>query len=283
MIDFLLIGGAKCGSTSVADYLKKSGQIAFTRKKEPAILNQRGATADQIETQYDRLLNRSHARHAITGEGTTAYSDLKAVPTVLHNLDQIGARPKVILVARNPVKRLQSHYFQALKTGRVRRPGPDAEFKYYYRSLSLWSRGLFGSTLELYTRALGKERVLALRFDDIVSDESEDLARLSRFLGIDAPGGQFCLPKSNRSVGSVKGNPISAFYRQLISKHYRRLRLPRLTRVARLINRAMGREIQSSDVSGLTTDQIEFARRFYQDDACRFAGLTGWNYWDLEK
>lgn len=280
MIDFLLIGGAKCGSTSLSDYLKASPSVNFTREKDPAILNQRGVGPDEIRHRYKKLLNGSGG---LAGEGTTAYSNLVAAPVVLKNLEAIGALPKVILVARNPVKRLESHYFQALKTGKVRKPGPMTEFRYYYNSFSIWTRGLFGSTLQLYIEALGPDRLLALRFDDIVSDESEDLARLIRFLDIEAPSGGFCLPRSNSSVGSIKGNPVSAFYRQHISKHYRKLPLPRLTRVARMINGTIGREIQSSDVSGMTPEQIEFARRFYQDDASQFATLTGWNYWDLEK
>lgn len=280
MIDFLLIGGAKCGSTSLSDYLKASPSVNFTREKEPAILNQRGVGPDEIRHRYKKLLNGSGG---LVGEGTTAYSDLRSTPVVLKNLEAIGASPKVILVARNPVKRLESHYFQALRTGKIRKPGPTTEFRYYYNSLSIWSRGLFGSTLELYIEMLGPERVLALRFDDIVRDPSEDLAKLSEFLDIEVPGDGFCLPRSNRSVGSIKGNPISAFYRQHISKRYRKLPLPRLTRVGKMINRTMGREIRSSDVSGMTTDQIAFARRFYNDDAFRFASLTGWNYWDLER
>ncbi len=121
--DFMLIGGAKCGTTSFSSYLPKHPQVKPTPFKEPNFWSwQLFSKAD-----YQNLFVNSTPAYSpgdqqqICGDYSTSYLPNPMVPR------RVRARlpdTKIIVLLRNPIDRAYSHYIMA-KRGNIE---PDHSF-----------------------------------------------------------------------------------------------------------------------------------------------------------
>src|SRR6478609_8226330 len=113
--DFLLIGGQRCGSTSLYTTLCGHPQVLAGAHKEPHFFDNNHLRGEGFYRRLFPLRAHLRARHAITGEATTHYLSHPAVP------ERVAAMlPDVRLIAilRDPVERAYSHYQRAPRNGR---------------------------------------------------------------------------------------------------------------------------------------------------------------------
>ena len=114
--EFMLIGGAKCGTTSFSSYLPAHPQVAPCRIKEPNFWSWKLCTKEQ----YQSLFINKNPIHApakgqrISGEYSTSYLLNPLVPR------RVAARlpdTKIIILLRNPVERAYSHFIMSRREG----------------------------------------------------------------------------------------------------------------------------------------------------------------------
>src|SRR5204863_1938530 len=113
--DFLLIGGQRCGSTSLYTTLCGHPQVLAGAHKEPHFFDNHHLRGEHFYRRLFPLRAHLRARRAITGEATTHYLSHPAVP------ERVAAMlPDVRLIAilRDPVERAYSHYQLAHRNGR---------------------------------------------------------------------------------------------------------------------------------------------------------------------
>lgn len=275
MIDFLIIGGTKCGSTSLADYVSASNKVNFCYDKEPGVLNKPQYDGQVIEAYNSLFENKS----GLKGEATPAYSDLNQVDKVISNIKSIQTTsPKIILSVRNQVKRIESSHLQAIKAGKF---DSDKVSEISLERPGTISRGMFGQVIEKYIDAFSEENILVLSFDELIKPNSTEIEKLKKFLGLEdyLPGS---LPKSNPSIGAPKKNLVSRVYKKHISRYWRKLNLPSLRSAAGVVDR-FSVKIKESEALKLTDEQISLIKNLYENDSRIFESIVGWNYWDLKK
>jgi hypothetical protein len=272
MIDFLIIGGTKCGSTSLADYVSLSSNVNFCHEKEPAILNKKDLTNLDIE-HYRRLYDN---RLGLKGEATPAYSDYGQVDVVINNLRIINARPKIILSVRNQIKRIESSHFQKIKGGKVK----VDDLHEIQLKPGVLNRGMYGAVVEKYIKEFSTDDVLVLNFDLLIKPNSTELIRLKKFLGLenDLPD---TLPKSNTSVRAKKKHWIFKFYKNYLYIIWKRFNLPSFRLFVPMIEK-ISKNVEPSSKTKLTMEQIDYIKDFYSQDAKLFEQLCGWSYWQIE-
>src|SRR5690606_21491926 len=122
---FLIVGAAKCGTTSLADYLAQHPDIFMPSLKEPNFFASEGAApvpkgpaparvlnelwynwSAGSETEYWALF-RAAANYKAVGEASVRYlyfgDSVKRIKATLPNV-------RVVVVLREPVARMYSHY-----------------------------------------------------------------------------------------------------------------------------------------------------------------------------
>src|SRR5690554_1407225 len=99
MLDILVIGGKKCASTSLVDYLKLSKKVNYCIFKSSSVLTKQNLTKQDFENYSQFFPNQP----GMKAEGSPANSDLVHVDNVIKNLKFIGAIPKILLIVRNPI------------------------------------------------------------------------------------------------------------------------------------------------------------------------------------
>jgi len=114
--EFMLVGGAKCGTTSFSSYLPAHPQVAPCRVKEPNFWSWQLCTKQQYQSLFvnNKPLQSPARGERIGGEYSTSYLLNPLVPR------RVAARlpnTKIIVLLRNPIERAYSHFIMSQREG----------------------------------------------------------------------------------------------------------------------------------------------------------------------
>lgn len=220
--DFLILGGMRCGTTSLYTYLGEHPQVLLPRIKELHFLDR----FYSLGTGWYRANFPTRARmlsHKITREGTAltfeATQGYLFHPDAARRLSTVLPNAKLIALLRNPADRAYSHYQFNVHRDLERHPFNEAvkregkrldgerekildDESYHSRKRSRYSykaRGLYLGQLQAYERFFSRDQLLVLKSEDLFEKTQETYDQVLRFLGL--------APWTLRSTGSV--NPGS--------------------------------------------------------------------------
>ncbi len=244
LMQFVIIGVAKCGTTSLHEYLRQNPKISLPRRKEthffiydrecggfPESYHGRVITdyIDNLEDYLAEFENRSSA--SLFGEVCPSYF---YYPNAAANIYKYSPNAKILCILRNPVYRLYSEYTYA----QFRKDNPADQFSDPTKSFKQiaqqivdgkqdeltkrrFETGFYTKFLSVYYDRFPSEQVKVLLFEDLRSQPDVLMDDLSQFIG--APG--FDYNVNMRFNTSGKSMPFS-FYNWLrktkIKKFFRR-------------------------------------------------------------
>lgn len=221
---FFVVGGSRCGTTSLHAALARHPGIFVPEEKSPNYFT----TAD-LNAVADSAALRAMKGHTIEHEEEylglfTGARDGQVIgevsPVYLQSVFSAGRirafapEASIIAILRHPIERAFAHFvgrrrdglepradFAATIAEELRSPGPkDLAFNNYL------AIGRYAHYLAPFLAAFPAERIKLLFFDDLVRDPSALLDDLFRFLGVDPARQQAGLEQRNR--GGVIRNPL---------------------------------------------------------------------------
>lgn len=198
VVDFMIAGVQKSGTTALAHFLSQHPAVAMALREGhvfDASDYSSDWTAEEIDAHYARRIERQPATVAC-GESTPFYLFLPDVPAELR---RYNPALKVIVILRDPVDRALSHYAMERGRGKEHRPlwfallaerwrlrqCPDprspesAARRHSYRARGMYSRQL----LNLFA-AFPRDQILVLKSEDLLDRHDETLENVFAFLGV---------------------------------------------------------------------------------------------------
>lgn len=195
LVDFMMIGAQKCGTTSIAAQLAAHPQICFCKDKEPGYFHKTADWRAGLE-EYHALYDPRPGQ--LCGEASTYYTFFPEYRGTAERLYEYNPALKLIYVMRQPVERIISQYTHNFVREIDTRPPDLAVFRdphYLYRSR-------YAVQLRPYLELFGPENVLLLIFEEYTADQISTLNRIGEFLGIDpAPFAETDTTPLHQSVG----------------------------------------------------------------------------------
>ncbi len=184
MPDFLLIGGMKCGSTTLHDYLVEHPQLAEPRYKEPGFFSRPERFELGLAWYHDVFAGAQPGQLAF--ESSTCYSRHphfgEVAPRIHEHLPDI----KLVYIMRHPVDRLYSHYRHAMLERHKKGTGPIVSLQAALAETDeLFDTGCYLRQIEQFTAHYSRDRFFFLTLDELKTDPDAVLSRLQAFLGID--------------------------------------------------------------------------------------------------
>ncbi|MEZ4515556.1 MAG: sulfotransferase [Chloroflexota bacterium] len=207
LVDFMVIGAQKSGTTSLANQLADHPSICFCKEKEPGYFHQVSdwrATIDSYHSLY------SPEAGQLCGEASTFYTFLPEWPDTHQRLFEYNPDLKLIYIMRHPVERVLSHYTHNLVRDLDTLPSDKAVFA----SPEYVNRSRYGVQIRPYLELFEREQVLLLIFEEYVRDQVGTLSQIAEFLGIDsAPFTQADTEARHKSVGEpyLKYDSVRSF------------------------------------------------------------------------
>lgn len=203
--DLLIIGGQRCGTSSLYKYLGAHPLVIPSLRKEIRYLNRHHAKGEAwYRAHFASRWHRSLVRHRQGGQPLT----FEATPAYLFHPLAAGRaaalvpEARIVAMLRSPVDRACSHYHHSVRRGWETLPfedaiaaepsrlagiaerlaaDPDAYDNDYLR-YSYLARGFYADQLEPWLARYPREQVLVLRSEDFFSDPVLTYHRLLDFL-----------------------------------------------------------------------------------------------------
>jgi len=180
--NFLIIGAAKAGTTSLYHYLRQHPDVFMSSVKEPRYYWQEGLAEGRLEIfgreDYERLFSDVTSQRAV-GEASPQYLNSPTAPERIA-ADLPGVR--LIVSLRNPADRAYSSYLGRLQGGEERRGVEEAmqPGSYYVES------SCYYASLSRYFDRFARDRIKVILFDDLVANPRAVMRDLFEFLGVES-------------------------------------------------------------------------------------------------
>jgi Sulfotransferase domain len=197
----VVIGGLKCGTTSLHHYLNLHPEIGMSRPKE---LNFFIAELNW-ELGRDWYAGHFDAGHPVRGESSPHYTNEPRFRGVAERMAGLIPDARVIYVVRDPVDRALSHYLHNVSGGYEDRPMEVAlgepESAYVHR-------GLYAMQLSPYLESFPRERIAIVTREELKRERAATMQRLFAFLGVDE---RFSSPQFEREWETGGGKRSGRF------------------------------------------------------------------------
>ena len=200
--DFIIIGAAKAGTTSLDLYLGLHPDIFMARPKEPRFFVDAASPLGNWDKGIDWYKRLFVTGKRLCGEASPQYARAPYWPGVPERMAAVVPNAKLIYLVREPMARLRSNYIMNMKRGAV--GGSLAE--YVDANSYALDASCYGRQLEGYLAHFPLERILVVESADLDADRLGTLRRIFRFLGADD---SFFTPIffRRRLVGAAEGYP----------------------------------------------------------------------------
>lgn len=217
--NFMILGAAKAGTTTLCALLSQHPQIYVPSQKELHFFDSDEHYAKGL-AHYSRFFQEG-AHHLARGEATPAYLRLAEIvaPRMRHSFENGPIR--FIVVFRDPVQRAWSHYLHAVRSGietKSFEEAIDLESSRLKNNAAVWlgyyRDGLYARQMGIWLRFFSKDQFLILLTDDLSENPCSTEDRIWDFLQVDhidlaesqQPMNTAALPRS-RWLARIIGHP----------------------------------------------------------------------------
>jgi hypothetical protein len=244
MVNFLIIGAQKSGTTSLADALNRHSQVFVCEPMEPEYFSGLLTPSERSLSRGDyEALFSTAPKECVRGEASTG--TMLAEETISH-LEEIAPEAKLIALLRNPEKRAYSAYTHDCKKGRVTveeqktifRREAEAYLAGEKTRFDWFTRSEYARQLKSFSDRYG-DRLKVVIFEELVANQEEGLQAIQEFLGLAVE--RLSLTRENRSrvprsalaeKGIALGRKVVGPVRSLMSergyRHFRETLMARL-------------------------------------------------------
>lgn len=183
--DFIIMGAAKSGTTTLYQYLCKHPQVLMSTPKEPDFFSVDENFSKGIDW-YASLFSAAKPDQ-ICGEASTTYSRWQQHPNTVSRLVQALPQVKLIYIMRHPVDRAYSFYIHRFKGARYKPQLAVAETfeKTITQQSEFLDSSLYMEQIEQYLPFYPREAFLFLFMEDLMKQPAETLKMICQFLEID--------------------------------------------------------------------------------------------------
>jgi hypothetical protein len=197
---FFIIGAPKCGTTSLAAWLRAHRDVFMSPMKEPDFFNTDDRQGVTSLSAYENLFCEARNNHIAVGEASVWYlSSSHAVRNIL----DYQPEARFIVMVRNPVEMSAAVHAEMVFWGHEtvrdfqtawdlqaeRRQGRQLPRLTWARRRLLYGEiCLLGAQLERLLTAVPASRVLVVVLDDLAVAPRQQYLRVLQFLGVDDDG-----------------------------------------------------------------------------------------------
>jgi hypothetical protein len=203
--DFLIIGGMRCGTSSLYKYLAHHPAVAPSLRKEIHYLTFDYGKGESWYRSHFPLIARKRLSTLVGGvrlQTFEATPDNVFHPYAAERAARLVPDAKLIVLLRDPVSRAISHYIHNVGWGKEPLPISEALLQederisgdlerlrsdpldhcLDYRLYSYIARGIYVDQLQVWERHYPRSRLLVIRSEDLYERTSETYREILKFL-----------------------------------------------------------------------------------------------------
>ena len=284
--NFMCIGAAKSGTTTLYDILKQHPDIYIPAFKEPHFFDipeNYNNGIDWYKKNYFRKADRS-----IVADFTPSYFFEKETPKRIFK--DLGNQIKFVVLLRNPVDRAYSHYLHSLRdkheylsfeeslhheNNRIEKFMKDQDYLSYLRN-SYYHQGLYGNMIERYLQYFSLNNFYFIHFEnEFIINRDKTIDSLLKFLGLEK--------ERNLNI-NFKSNPASKekskFLKNLMKKKGWWRKVLKFLIPSVQLRQIIRNRIQRANIKEYKTEELpeklkyKLYNTYFKEDIIKFEKLT---------
>jgi len=178
---FVVIGAAKCATTSVCDLLGAHPDVFMCEPKEPHYFAIEDPDEFRAQRKWYESLFAGAGGAAAVGEGSVSFTHPDLYQIAGRRLRRLIPDCQLIYMVRHPIDAMESGW-KMLRHERVVR-GSINDVLHESPNLAEW--GHYWTYLSFYRTLFSDEQILVVFFEDFVADPWCELTRIAVHIGVD--------------------------------------------------------------------------------------------------
>jgi hypothetical protein len=178
MPNLIIIGGLKCGTTSIHHYLGLHPEINMSKPKELNFFVE--------ELNWDLGLDwyrgRFDERFRVRGESSPHYTNLPYFEGVPERIHQHVPDARLIYMVRDPISRILSHWRHAVGAGYESRPMKEALAR---SDQTYVTRSRYWMQLAPYLEHFDRSQIVVITQEELQADREGTMRKAFSFAGVD--------------------------------------------------------------------------------------------------
>jgi hypothetical protein len=176
--NLIIIGGLKCGTTSIHHYLGLHPEINMSKPKELNFFVE--------ELNWDLGLDwyrgRFDGNFAVRGESSPHYTNLPRFTGVAERIREHIPDARLIYMVRDPISRILSHWTHAVGAGYETRPMEEILSR---DDQTYVTRSRYWMQLQPYLELFDRSQIEVISQEELQGDREATMRRAFRFAGVD--------------------------------------------------------------------------------------------------
>jgi hypothetical protein len=180
--NFMIIGAARSGTTSLYFYLDQHPEVSFSEIKELNFFSNPRYWSKGFEWYESRFQDKLTGSARI-GEASTSYTRAPFVAKVPERIFEYDRNMKMIYIVRDPIERVISHYLHLVQAGQEVR-----SFSNIIENMEnepFVHQSLYSFQLNQYMKVFDKSQIFVCTMDELKENPDALVARIFRFLDVD--------------------------------------------------------------------------------------------------
>ncbi|VAW54776.1 hypothetical protein MNBD_GAMMA06-596 [hydrothermal vent metagenome] len=207
--NFLVLGIAKCGTTTLCNALEKHPDIFISHPKEPNYFN-KAIYYKSSRIKYEALFDKSGAL-PFRGEGSVGYTNPNRIHFIPKRIHEAVPDCRLIFMVRHPIKRMESEWKMHLRLGNTSQNFIDS----LQNDMMLYNHGLYWTILSCYLKHFKKEQILVVFMEDLNNAFDEQITRVLKHIGANTKH-KLVSAQSNSAKSYRKDTGLSAFLKNIL-------------------------------------------------------------------
>jgi len=263
---FLIIGAAKCGTTSLHRYLDLHPEIGMSRVKEPHFFAGRDAWTRGVDW-YRTLFDPAFLHRGESSVGYTTHPQTTGVP---ERIASVIPDVKLIYLIRDPVIRLMSEWVHGVADGIQAKSLDEAVSE--MAGTRFGDRGRYFHQIQQYHLCFPPARLMVVTSERMRRDRRATLSAIFRFLGVSPDYWSTGFDRVlHESRFLRRKNAIGRLLRRVgNSRAAARVPAHRRHRIGRILYRPFSHPIERPTLGPAAA---AFAREYYREDVAALRDL----------
>lgn len=267
--NFIIIGAARSGTTSLFKYLESHPDIFMSEIKEINFFSNEKYWKLGFDWYCEHFSGATQFR---IGEASTSYTCFPHLSNVPERIHSFLPGLKMIYVVRDPIDRLISHYIHRVIRGLESRELSDIVSN--YRDDFLLAQGRYFLQIQQYLEFFPMQDIYCFSIDNLKNNPIQTVKSIYEFLGVEASvatSQNYKVHNANKRL--TKKNAFGMSILHFYHEHIEQRPLPYTIKKLFLNFAELG--ATSFKPSSLDGSSLEILTDYYREDVLDFSRLVG--------
>jgi len=176
--NLIIVGGLKCGTTSIHHYLGLHPEVQMSKPKELNFF----VSELNWDLGLDWYASRFDSRFKVRGESSPHYTNLPRFEGVAERIQRHCPDARLLYMVRDPIKRILSHWVHA--TGAGYESGDLVEVL-SEPNTSYMNRSKYWMQLQPYLERFDRDQIEVITQEELQTEREETMRKAFAFAGVD--------------------------------------------------------------------------------------------------